>query len=305
LHHVSSLETIYRDYSPLGVQFYYIYKHLQHPELDGYIQSFTLEERLMHIQEARRTLGSEIPWISDSMSNDLKHALGNSPNSEFVIDPEGKVAIRRAWSQPELLRQDLERLVGPVENPTQVSDLNLKVEPPPKVAASGVVPRVEVPGIMRAVRIKPQSSELPFYAKLRAEVDRNFFGSGEGVLYLGFHVDPIYRVHWNNLVNPLKFEIKAPEGITVSPSQGEGPQVAVPSDIDPREFLLDVKKQKETSQPLELAVRYFACNDEEGWCIPVSQKYSIYLESDSDLGQNLRRSWSWSSPEVPPPPQSR
>ncbi len=241
MHHVSSLETIYRDYSPLGVQFYYIYKHLQHPELDGYIQSFTLEERLMHIQEARRTLGSEIPWISDSMSNDLKHALGNSPNSEFVIDPEGKVASRRAWSQPELLRQDLERLVGPVENPTQVSDLNLKVEPPPKVAASGVVPRVEVPGIMRAVRIKPQSSELPFYAKLRAEVDRNFFDSGEGTLYLGFHVDPIYRVHWNNLVNPLKFEIKAPEGITVSPSQGEGPQVAVPSDIDPREFLLDLK----------------------------------------------------------------
>jgi hypothetical protein len=259
----------------------------------------------MHIQEARRTLGSEIPWISDSMSNDLKHALGNSPNSEFVIDPEGKVASRRAWSQPELLRQDLERLVGPVENPTQVSDLNLKVEPPPKVAASGVVPRVEVPGIMRAVRIKPQSSELPFYAKLRAEVDRNFFDSGEGTLYLGFHVDPIYRVHWNNLVNPLKFEIKAPEGITVSPSQGEGPQVAVPSDIDPREFLLDVKQQKGASQPLELAVRYFACNDEEGWCIPVSQKYSIYLESDSDLGQNLRRSWSWSSPEAPPPPQVR
>ena len=180
-----------------------------------------------------------------------------------------------------------------------------QVEPPPKVAASGVMPRVEVPGIMRAVRIKPQSSELPFYAKLRAEVDRNFFGSGEGTLYLGFHVDPIYRVHWNNLVNPLKFEIKAPEGITVFPSQGEGPQVAVPSDIDPREFLLDVKQQKEASQPLELAVRYFACNDEEGWCIPVSQKYSIYLESDSDLGQNLRRSWSWSSPEVPPRPQIR
>jgi hypothetical protein len=73
--------------------------------------------------------------------------------------------------------------------------------------------------------------------------------------------------------------------------------VEVPSDIDPREFLLDVKKQEEASQPLELAVRYFACNDDEGWCIPVTQKYAIYLESDSDLGQNLRRSWSWRPPE--------
>jgi hypothetical protein len=295
------LETIYRDYAPQGVQFHYIYKHLQHPELDGYIQPFTLEERLMHIQEARRTLGSEIPWISDSMSNDLKHALGNSPNSEFVIDPEGKVAMRRAWSQPELLRKDLEQLLGPVENPTQVSDLNLKVEPPPKVAASGVVPRVEVPGIMRAVKIEPESSELPFYAKLRAEVDRNFFGTGEGILYLGFHVDPIYRVHWSNLVNPLQFEIKAPEGITVFPAQGEGPQVEVPSDIDPREFLLDVKRREEASEPLELAVRYFACNDEEGWCIPVSQKYSIYLESDRQVGLDKKGpshgSWSWRNPQ--------
>lgn len=25
----------------------------------------------------------------------------------------------------------------------------------------------------------------------------DFLNSGEGTLYLGFHVDPIYRVHWN------------------------------------------------------------------------------------------------------------
>ena len=52
------METIYRDYEPKGVKFRYIYKALEHPELDGYVQPFSLEERLMHVKEAGRRLGS-------------------------------------------------------------------------------------------------------------------------------------------------------------------------------------------------------------------------------------------------------
>ena len=283
------METIYRDYAPQGVNFYYIYKTLAHPELDGYIEPFTLEERLMHVKEAQRTLGSEIIWISDTMSNDLKHALGDSPNSEFVVDPTGKIVRMRAWSRPDELRRDLEQLVGPVENPTRVSDLNLKIEAPPKVAASGVVPRVRVPGRMMPVKIEPQSSSQPFYMKLRAEVDQRFLREGEGVLYLGFHPDPLYHVHWNNLVDSVRFEITAPDGITVSPATGEGPKVKEASDIDPREFLVDIKRSGDSQEPLQLAVRYFACNDEEGWCVAISQEYAISLERDPDGGRRFLR----------------
>ena len=283
------METIYRDYAPQGVNFYYVYKTLAHPELDGYIEPFTLEERLMHVKEAQRTLGSEITWISDSMSNDLKHALGDSPNSEFVVDPAGKIVRMRAWSRPDELRKDLEQLVGPVENPTRVSDLNLKIEAPPKVAASGVVPRVKVPGRMLTVRIEPKASSQPYYMKLRAEVDQQFLRDGEGTLYVGFHPDPLYHVHWNNLVDPVKYQITAPDGVTVSPAAGEGPKVEEASDIDPREFLLEIKKTADSPDPLQLAVRYFACNDEEGWCIAVSQEYAIYLEPDRDAGRTFRR----------------
>ena len=289
MRNVSRLETIYRDYAPQGVNFYYIYKTLAHPELDGYIEPFTLEERLMHVKEAQRTLGSEITWISDSMSNDLKHALGDSPNSEFVVDPEGKIVRLRAWSRPDELRKDLEQLVGPVENPTRVSDLNLKVEAPPKVAASGVVPRVRVPGRMSSVRIEPKASSQPYYMKLRAEVDQQFLRDGEGNLYVGFHPDPLYHVHWNNLVDPVKYQITAPDGVTVSPAAGEGLEVEEASDIDPREFLVDIKKTGDSQDPLQLAVRYFACNDEEGWCIAISQEYEIYLERDRDAGRTFRR----------------
>ena len=243
----------------------------------------------MHVKEAQRTLGSEITWISDTMSNDLKHALGDSPNSEFVVDPAGKIVRMRAWSRPDELRRDLEQLVGPVENPTRVSDLNLKIEAPPKVAASGVVPRVRVPGRMMPVKIEPQSSSQPFYMKLRAEVDQRLLRDGEGVLYLGFHPDPLYHVHWNNLVDPVRFEITAPDGITVSPATGEGPKVKEASDIDPREFLVDIKRSGDSQEPLQVAVRYFACNDEEGWCVAVSQEYAITLERDPDGGRRFLR----------------
>ena len=279
---------MYRDYAPKGVKFYYVYKTLAHPEKDGYVQPFTLKERLMHVKEAQRTLGSGITWICDSMSNDLKHALGDRPNSEFIIGPDGKVVRGRTWSRPSEVRRDLEELVGPIENPTQVADLNLKTQPPPKVAASGVVPRVQLPGRMRAIKIVPGESQQPYYMKLRAEVEGQVLQGDEGKIYLGFHVDPIYHVHWNNLVAPVKYEITTPDGITISPAKGEGPKVKEAADIDPREFLLDIKTNGDTTGPLQLTVEYFACNDEKGWCKPVTQTYAILLESDRDAGSPRR-----------------
>ena len=72
----------------------------------------------MHVKQAEVQLGSRIPWIADTMTNELKHALGNIPDSEFIIDPDGRVVARRAWSNPSQLRRDLERLIGPVKSPT-------------------------------------------------------------------------------------------------------------------------------------------------------------------------------------------
>ncbi len=75
----------------------------------------------------------------------------------------------------------------------------------------------------------------------------------------------------------------------MSQAAGEGPKVEEPSDIDPREFLVDIKKSGDSEEPLRLAVRYFACNDEEGWCVAVSQEYAISLEPDPDGGRRFVR----------------
>lgn len=224
------------------------------------------------------------------MDNDLKHALGDRPNSEFIIDPDGKLVRMRDWSSPATLRSDLEELVGKVENPTRVSDLNLKIETTPKPAASGVVKRVSLPGQGQPLLVEPKESKTPYYVKLRAEADGDLLRSGNGKLYLGFHLDPIYHVHWNNLAKPLSFTIADAKGIKVTPATGTGPKVEQESDIDPREFIVDVDSE-ESADSFELTVKYFACNDEQGFCIPVTQTYVVNLKQDRDGGQ-ARRSGS-------------
>lgn len=192
-----------------------------------------------------------------------------------------------------MLRADLEKFVGKTKTVTLPSDLGRK----PQAAtaskiASGVVPRVEKPEGVTAVIARPVmkkdkdgSKQEIFYAKLRVEADRGLLTEGKGKLHIGFHLDPVHTVHWNNLADPLRFEIRAPKGVELSMSKGVAPEVKDPSDIDPREFLLEVDSGNgRIEQSLELEVYYFACDDEEGWCRAVSHQYEIELRRDRDAG---------------------
>ena len=273
--------------------FYYVYKSLAHPERDRLVQPVTIEERLAHVAVARRQLDTRIPWLADTMSNDLKHALGDRPNSEFIISPEGKILVARSWSDPVRLRADLEKMVGKTKTVTNPLDLDRK---PKTVAirkiASGVVPRVEKPEGAMAVIARPvirkeedKKQQDIFYVKLRAEADSGLMMNGKGKLHIGFHLDPVHTVHWNNLADPLRFEFKSIEGVDFSMQKGIAPKVEVSSDIDPREFLLDVKGASgRIEEKLMLKVSYFACDDEEGWCREVSHLYEIELRRDRDAG---------------------
>jgi hypothetical protein len=275
------------------VAFYHVYKSLAHPERDRLVQPVTIEERLAHVAAARRQLDTRIPWLADTMANDLKHALGDRPNSEFIISPEGKILVARSWSDPEMLRVDLEKFVGKTKTVTSPSDLDRKPRAAPvSRIASGVVPRVEKPEGASAVIVRPiikkdgdGGKQNFFYAKLRAEADRGLLTEGKGKLHIGFHLDPLHTIHWNNLADPLRFEIKVPKGVELSMSKGIAPEVKVASDIDPREFLIDVDYGSgKLEQPLKLEVSYFACDDEEGWCRAVSHRYEIELKRDRDAG---------------------
>jgi hypothetical protein len=94
-------------------------------------------------------------------------------------------------------------------------------------------------------------------------------------------------VHWNNLSAPVTWDVTTPAGVLIAEPHGEGPKPEEPADADPREFLIDVDLR--WPQPVTLTVKYFACNDEEGWCKAVTQSYTIEWRADADGGWSQTR----------------
>jgi hypothetical protein len=114
--------------------------------------------------------------------------------------------------------------------------------------------------------------------------------SGDGELYLGFHLDPVHHVHWNNLVDPVSWEVTLPESTTITPAKATGPKVKAATDIDPREFMVKVEDWS-PGRSIPITVKYFACSDSEGWCKPVTQTYELVLQQDHASGAVHGRSF--------------
>ena len=289
MRNISSLETVYEDFSDKEVKFYYLYKALAHPERDGLVQPATLDERILHIAEAQRRYNTQWTWLADSPDNQVKKAFGDRPNSEFIIDPKGKIIVARDWSNENSLRQDLNKLVGIPKERTTIADLkeikNLPSARKSKIA-SNVVPRVEPPVGSKTLITKPHpQKEQPLYLKLRVDAATSLLSTGDGEMRLGFWLDPIHNVHWNNLAAPLSFRFVGDhEEATFNPATGTAAKVAEEADYDPREFLITIEKA-DLKKNLQVEVQYFACHDTEDWCKAVTQTFEITFEADPHAGR--------------------
>ena len=73
-------------------------------------------------------------------------------------------------------------------------------------------------------------------------------------------------------------------------SSQAAPKVEQESDGDPHEFALKVTQHGD-SRKAELAIHYFACSKDGGWCRPVTQKYAVSFEIDPDGGGTNGRSF--------------
>ncbi|MFK7736174.1 MAG: hypothetical protein AB8B50_09110 [Pirellulaceae bacterium] len=272
---------MFRDYRD-QVNFFYVYKRLAHPETNNFLEPANLQERLMHLVEAKRLTGSEIPWLCDTMDNAATIAFGETYNGEFVIDPQGVLVRQRFWSNPTTLRRDLVDLVGPVQDPTQIADLPVRFRPEPRGIASGVVPRIKLPRGLTPVKVKyiPHPNH-PLFVKIRAEVTSKPLDDGTHQIYLGFYVDPIHKIHWNNAAGPIELQLQAPSGLQLSRTRLEGPEVEEPEDCDPRMFLLEVDRS-EFDRPIKVTLRYVVCDDAATFCFPVTQEFEVLLQPSHD-----------------------
>lgn len=261
------------------MNFFYVYKRLAHPETNSFVEPATLQERLLHVAEAKRMTGTSIPWIVDAMDDRMTKAFGGTYNGEFVMDREGKVVRQRYWSSPMALRSDLAELVGPVEKPTEIADLPVRFKPEPRAVASGVVPRIELPNGLSPIQVRHIApGNRPIYVKLRAEITREANATGQRKMYLGFYMDPIHRVHWNNGAGPVEVEVEGAAGSGVSSASLKGPKVEQPGDVDARMFLLDVGRASRKQASFKVKLRYVVCDDAETFCVPITQEFEVSLQ---------------------------
>ena len=99
-------------------------------------------------------------------------------------------------------------------------------------------------------------------------------------------------MHWNNLAPQPEYSIASPEGVELNPAAATFPEVEQEADADPREFLVEINADRppgEGEEPLELTVTYYACDNDNTWCIPVTQSYEISLVADPDGGRAFGR----------------
>ena len=145
-----------------------------------------------------------------------------------------------------------------------------------------------------------ETSRTPFYTKLRAEAHHGHVSIAvAGQMYLGFHLDPLYRVHWNNEAPAMSYEIKADDGVTISPTQATGARPEEKADADPREFLVDVEADL-PGKGFDITVRYYACDDALTFCIPVKQEYRVTMSRNTAHGWTMSTnpdgSVNWGTP---------
>lgn len=296
------IEAVAADYRDKGVQFYFVLQSLTHPENWGYVQPTSIQERFAQIEHAKDLLKTKIPWLADTMDNEMKEYCVMAPNAQFVFDSEGKILHRASWGRGSSMREWLSNLVGPSDKVTTVEELNLPQFGSQRTnPADMIFERLTVDGLAVPLRVKAGGEEISAekmktsefvesnrYAKLRAEADRQLIQTGSGKMYIGFRQDPILGTKWNNLAAPPKYRIKA-DGVSITPAMGESPKLDIESDAEPREFLVDVKGW-EAGKPITVEIQYFACNKEKGWCKAVQQEFTVLLEQDETSGKVNGRS---------------
>ena len=296
------IEAVAADYRDKGVQFYFLFQSLTHPENWGYVQPTSIQERFVQVDHAKELLKTSIPWLTDTMNGEMKQHFGMTPNSQLVFDRDGKIVHRASWGRGSSLRESLEELVGPSEKVTTVAELNLPQFTSQRTNPNDMlVERKTVEGIAAPLKVVAGGEEMQVeslqsldftesnrYAKLRPEADQQLLKTGNGQLYLGFRQDPILGAEWNNLATPPKYRITG-DGVSVTPAMAEAEKLSVESDTEPREFLVDVKNW-EAGKPIKVEIQYFACNKKKGWCKPVTQEFTVWLEQDRTAGMVAGRS---------------
>ncbi len=75
-------------------------------------QPETAEERMKTARDSHRKLDLPEPMVVDDMDDSVWRAYGSASSPAFVIDRQGRVALRQVWVTPKEIRRVLNDLLG-------------------------------------------------------------------------------------------------------------------------------------------------------------------------------------------------
>lgn len=96
--HLAGMDELQARYP--DVNFLALYVREAHPG-ERVPQHKTLAEKRGRAQAARRLLGEKRPILVDSLEGALHRRLGSYPNMLYLIRPDGIIAYRSDWAEPE------------------------------------------------------------------------------------------------------------------------------------------------------------------------------------------------------------
>ncbi len=192
------MEALNKAYAGKGISFYYVLSREPHPGFYGFTQTDSLEMRKEYVRLANAELTLALPWIIDDMTNTMQKTYGGMPNSEFIIDPDGKLLYSKDWANMDELKEWLEVNIGPSGIPEEDwAALGAADQTARAIGDNDEVPATEVPDTsLHPLDVKrlDGSDTLPFSFEA-ATLPPNITAEGQSRLY--FVVAPDKGVSFN------------------------------------------------------------------------------------------------------------
>lgn len=111
---IGPMSDLYKKFRRKGVAFFTIYG----PEVNGKWQAKTDFDRLERAKGLRFAYGLQthgrmlVPLLIDELDNRTSKAYGETPNSVFIVDKEGKIASKIANADAKAVEKALKKLVS-------------------------------------------------------------------------------------------------------------------------------------------------------------------------------------------------
>jgi|GEM_PF-1478032 len=275
------IEAAHADYASHCIDFYYVFQSLRHPELGGYVQAQNDKERGLQIVAAKEKLKTTVPWLADTIDDNIRVALRASSQTVYLISPNGHIIYAGNRLDGPALREAIAQEVGYASTYSAPQSLNLPfIGRTPQMVNVDTELQVKRPEGMVILSIKPTHPDKTYYVKLRAEAEPKLLKTGTGRLFLGFYPDPIHKACWNNLTEPMKYELTLPEGVKADPVTAQAKGGPGEKDSQPRQFWVDIESGEagKTPDKAKLALHYFACTPD--MCTALTHEYTIHFTAE-------------------------